>query len=113
MVLHHIKDLDFTFREIKRILKKGGYFLIKEHNAISKADCMLYDIEHAVYEIVDKKVPNYDFRKEEYSHYRSWVEWNIILKRYGFVEVKRGVISYSIFSQTIAGGYFFALYKKL
>lgn len=99
MVFHHITDdetLDFTLREIVRVLKPGACFMLKEHNCMSVIDCMLSDIEHCMYEIVFNKIPNYEFRKENYSRYFSWVEWDIILKKYGFVKNKMTSMDYSV-----------------
>ena len=113
MVLHHITDdkvLEFTLNQIKRILKHGGYFLIKEHNAMSASDKMLADIEHCMYEIVYNKVPNYKFRKAKYSRYFSWIEWDIILKRFGFTKVEMHGMDYSINNQINASKHYFALY---
>lgn len=116
MVLHHItddKDLDFTLIELKRVLKKGGYLLIKEHNCISVSDKLLSDVEHCMYEIVNTKTPNYDFRTVNYSRYFSWVEWDIILRRYGLIKIEMSHMPYSIYDKINASKHYFALYRSL
>ena len=49
MVLHHVKNYDFTLNEIIRILKINGLLIIVEHDAFTYADYMLNDIEHGFY----------------------------------------------------------------
>ena len=43
--LHHVVDLDFTLRQLNRIIKKDGYLAIEEHDCID-VDKMLADLEH-------------------------------------------------------------------
>lgn len=112
MVLHHITDdesLHFTLQEIVRVLKNGGYFLIKEHNCMNVIDCMLSDIEHCMYELVNKK-PNYKFRHEKYSRYFNWIELDIILAKYGFEKVKMDSVDYSVSGKINASKHFILLY---
>lgn len=63
MVLHHVDNIDFTFKEISRILKKDGVLVVIEHDAFTYADYMLADIEHAFY----INVFNEDSTLEEFS----------------------------------------------
>lgn len=113
MVLHHINDLDFTLRQINRILKIGGYFYIKEHDNCSSVETMLHDIEHCVYEIVYKPQPNFDFRFENYATYYNWLEWDIITERYGFEYKKSGDINYSVYARVTSTNHFYAIYQKV
>lgn len=76
MVLHHVKDLDFTLKEIQRVLKKGGVLCIIDHDCFDKIDIMLCDIEHLLY----TEVYNYDKRdknksKKEISGYTKYFNW--------------------------------------
>lgn len=82
MVLHHVKDLDFVFRELNRILEMGGYLYITEHNVTNFIDKMLCDIEHSIYGIVYDR--NKDYWKQMYSNYYNTYEWDLILTHYGF-----------------------------
>ena len=83
MVLHHVENLDLMMKEINRIMPIGGYFLFREHDAITYADYMLCDIEHMLYNIIkhnkDEKAFN-DFYAKYYDKY----EWQMILHKYGF-----------------------------
>jgi ubiquinone/menaquinone biosynthesis C-methylase UbiE len=57
--------------EAKRVLKKNGYLLIREHNGIKKIHPII-DFEHLLYE---KIVP------EEYiGNYKSYIEWEKLIK---------------------------------
>ena len=115
MVLHHITDekvLDFTLQQVNRVVKLGGYFLLKEHNCMNVSDFMINDIEHCMYELVYNKIANYDFRKINYSHYYSWVEWDIIMKKYGFEKVKMFNVDYSVSNKINASKHWMGLYKK-
>jgi SAM-dependent methyltransferase len=114
MVLHHVKDLDFTFREINRVTKLNKYFILVDHNNFTSIDYMLTDIEHAMYEIVYKKgKPNYNFSKGDYMKYYSWVEWSILLERYGFKLITHGDITNSITSNINATLPFYGIYMKV
>jgi len=45
MVAHHVKNLELFFSEIHRILKKGKYFVLSDHNSFNDLDKMLCDSE--------------------------------------------------------------------
>jgi SAM-dependent methyltransferase len=49
MVLHHIPDLSTTISEIYRILKPGGYFVIREHDCNPEELATVLDIIHGLY----------------------------------------------------------------
>lgn len=114
MVLHHVQNIEFTLKEINRITKMGGYFLIKEHDCIGVIDQMYADVEHAMWEIVWRKEPNYGFRFPEYARYFPWFEWDILLKRYGFERVEDEQYFFnSIHANVSTAKHYFALYKKM
>lgn len=114
MVLHHVQNIEFTLKEINRITKMGGYFLIKEHDSSGVIDQMYDDIEHAMWEIVWRKTPNWDFRFAQYARYFSWFEWNIILRKYGFEQVENEQYFFnSIYANVGMAKHYFALYKKV
>lgn len=113
MVLHHVKDLDFTLREINRVLKKDGYFFIKEHDCFNCIDEMLTDIEHTMYNYVYAKKEKDNFRETYYAKYYNWVYWDIIMHRYGFQFEIGDYISSSINFSVGATREFYGLYKKI
>lgn len=98
MVLHHISNIDFTFNEIKRILKKNGVLIIIDHDAFTYVDYMIADIEHAFYinvfdenprldeysKISKSKNKNKNIESLEIVKYYDWLETDNLLKNYGF-----------------------------
>ncbi len=69
--IHHIEKekLKYRIKDIIRILKKEGIFIIVEHNIITKEDAILADIEHGIYEITINK--NINFYKEHKTNYMN------------------------------------------
>jgi len=53
-VLHHVDDAELgrTIKDLHKILKKGGIFIIREHDCDNNLTRLLIDIEHTVYESV-------------------------------------------------------------
>lgn len=73
MVLHHIPPINRLklIRDIYRVLKKGGYLIIKEHNSMNRYDEHLIDVEHAIYEMVIPEKINSNFLKKYKAYYFS------------------------------------------
>lgn len=113
MVAHHVKNLDLFFKEINRILKKGKYFILMEHNNFTRLDDMLADIEHSMYEIVEQEKANYDFKKKEYTQYYDWVTWSIIAQKYNLQFIKQGEIKSTITSSLMPTSSCYILFKKI
>lgn len=83
MVLHHVKYLDFIINEAKRVLKKGGILVIREHDCISKVYGKIIDCEHYLYSYLNDL--KHDHTKNKiYGSYRSMQDWNSYLKSKGF-----------------------------
>lgn len=113
MVLHHVENLDFTLKEINRITKKNGFFLIQEHDAMNIIDKMIIDIEHSMYPLVYSNEYNTDFRKDYYAYYFNKYELDIILARYGFECVEKDYFYYSINNKINNNRSYWAIYKKI
>ena len=127
MVIHHIKNIDFTLNEIKRILKKDGLLILIDHDSFTYIDYMLCDIEHGLY----MNVFNEDSFAEEYtkqghkSHkplndlgfikYRDWVEFDNLISKYGFQYERFHLFSehiyYDVAPTRITAGYYSLKYK--
>ncbi len=100
MVLHHVQNIDFTLKEIKRILKNKGLLVIIEHDSFTYADYMLNDIEHGFYinvfktNTLDESYLNLTSKNKKkdvlgVSKYYSWPELGHIILLYDF-EYKMG-----------------------
>ena len=114
MVLHHVENLDFTLKEINRITKTDGFFLIQEHDAMNIIDKMIIDIEHSMYPYVYSSDDNStNFRKKYYAYYFNKYELDIILSRYGFECVDKDYFYYSINNKINNNRSYWAIYKKI
>lgn len=111
MVLHHVNKLDVLLKEINRITIDGGYFVIKEHDAMTYADHMLTDIEHGIYEI--SIVGNKKYFNDYYNRYRDKFEWEIIISRYGFKMIDIGYDFGNVLNEISPTRYFYAIFKKI
>lgn len=68
MVLHHVEQLDKLLNEINRIIKPGGYFLIKEHNVFSECINWLVYIEHMMYDVLEYGIKYEQFVKTYFQY---------------------------------------------
>jgi len=91
--LHHMidKTIDNLMLNIKRILKKNGLIIIKEHNCITSEDKILINWEHHLYHILMSKNLNEDNLKkyldQSIFNYKSIDEYNNIFSKYNFQSV--------------------------
>lgn len=77
MTLHHIPVVDSAIKEIIRVLKPGGWLLIKEHDCWNPIDCMLVDIEHCVHMILSGELkPGQLLPADYFIAYRNHDEYN-------------------------------------
>ena len=111
MVLHHIKNLNFSLQEIKRILQPGGYLFITEHDAFTYADHMLIDIEHALYMEVFTKKPEKDALKKYYGKYFDKLEWIYLLHLFGLEYKSSGYVSRTINFELQPTREFYAIFQ--
>ena len=98
MCAHHFTDASKMFREAKRVLKKGGVLIIREHNvtddphdtsAVQKK--IFLDIVHSLYEccFADETTPEnfakrYNDDPDKFARYRNILQWKEIAKSAGF-----------------------------
>jgi len=88
-VLHHIRNFEYTVKELYRILKEDGLLLIREHDCINDTVATLIDIEHSLFEISGKNDVDYSYLQQYYAHYFSKKELYILLQSVGFVQVEK------------------------
>lgn len=82
LTLHHIPNnkLNPFIKEIRRILKPSGSFILIEHNALTDYDKTLISIQHLLYSaLYDKKE---DFiENPDYMECYNMYEWNYIMNK--------------------------------
>jgi SAM-dependent methyltransferase len=75
--LHHTRNLESMIKELHRIMKPGGYLIIREHDCWNAFDAMLVDIEHAIF--MHHNNENFD---EYYITYKNYFGWDLVLNKY-------------------------------
>ncbi len=123
-VIHHINNIDFILKEVKRLLKKNGLFLLIDHDIISFADYMLTDIEHGLFiNIYNKqtnkeKITNEEETKNKKSNddimivrYYDWVEMNYLMEKYKFTYLEGDILSNNINKRVRATRAFYSFYQ--
>ncbi len=119
MVLHHVKDVEFLFKEITRILKKNGLLIILEHDSFTYADYMLNDIEHGFYmNVFIEQSPIEEFSKKHksknklgYVKYTDWIELDNLLYKYNLKYVAADIFSESVYYSITPSRTFSVIYK--
>ena len=119
MVLHHVKDAEFLFKEITRMLKKNGLLIILEHDSFTYADYMLNDIEHGFYmnvfngnsPIEEFSTKNKSKNKLGFVKYTDWVELDNLLDRYNLEYVSANNFSDSVYYSVTPSRTFWVIYK--
>ena len=80
--LHHWKDIKIRINDIKKLLRKNGLFVLVEHDALTKNDHMLIDIEHGIYEVAINQ--NLMFYDQYYAKYFNFIELKMMFEKEGF-----------------------------
>jgi ubiquinone/menaquinone biosynthesis C-methylase UbiE len=83
-VLHHIRKVELTLKELYRILKKGAILLIREHECDNEQTSLLIDIEHSLFEISGKINVDYSYLEHYFAHYFTKEELYNLLIETGF-----------------------------
>ena len=52
MVFHHVRRLETTLSELRRIISNQGALVIREHNCVTPSDGAFLDITHGLYSLV-------------------------------------------------------------
>jgi SAM-dependent methyltransferase len=86
MGLHHLKQADLPkfLTIVHRILRPGGVFLFREHDAVPSLIPML-DIAHSVFNVVTGV--SFEDEKAEIRAFRPVEEWREIVRNAGFVDM--------------------------
>ena len=99
-VLHHVseKDIEKLMENIAKAVRKGGFFVIREHDVKKEEQELIQviDIEHVIYSYLggEKTLKEYKEENPEHSgNYYSQKEWDEFIEKYGFAKVKNFTLS--------------------
>lgn len=107
MVLHHIENIPQTLIEFKRILKKNGIIIIREHHCENIYEAVFLDIVHGLYSLsLSDPIEDKNFIKNYKAWYKTREEWNDIMSIYGFgININATNKSFSLYSDAIGSIY--------
>jgi ubiquinone/menaquinone biosynthesis C-methylase UbiE len=111
-VLHHVKELDVIFNELKRVIKPNGTLIIIDHNVIDNSEYLLMDIEHLLFAIVYDKKDDY-IKNPQYAKYYNYMEWDYILSTYNFKYVLGQFLFESVVNNIRYDNPFYGYYKNI
>jgi len=81
MSLHHIETIELTLKEVNRLLKPGGVFIIREHDLFTPELEIVLDVMHGLYTRVWSNPPEqYSFCDNFFAQYRSKNEWTQMIE---------------------------------
>lgn len=118
MSLHHIKNRDDILKQIHRILKPNGLFIIREHNCISKGLSLVLDTIHGFYSMVWANPREMsDFQTEYFANYTRSDDLTKIIESKGFSELYNN--RFNEYPRFYHGkvinplNYYYAVYRKI
>jgi ubiquinone/menaquinone biosynthesis C-methylase UbiE len=105
--LHHVQNIHLLMNELRRVIKKDGIIIIREHDCGNKYDARMIDLEHMMYDIVFENKTYEESVKEYYALYFSSDDFDELFKYYDFKLVKH-LNAYSKSNET---KYYYGVYK--
>ncbi len=116
LTMHHIPNLTKALNEIKRVMKPNGILLIIEHDALTKYDHLLIEIQHMLYGYTyDKKNPEWKnyIENRQTQRYMNIMEWTFILEKFKFDYLQGNVIFNDLSHQLAFDNQFYGFYKNI
>ena len=108
MVLHHVKDIDVTLKEFRRIISDNGIIVVREHDCRNTSFSTFLDILHGLYSVVwSEPMEDPDFVNTYEAYYKSYETWDKLFRIYGFQKIyfdyKKSVINayYAVYTPII------------
>jgi ubiquinone/menaquinone biosynthesis C-methylase UbiE len=105
MTGHHLSDPERMIPEIRRVMKKTGFLVMRDHNAVTDKEKLFLDIVHCLYACVFSDETKPEDCNGKYATYRSTSEFLEMFNKFGFkclkVYQKNDMFSsfYSLFVQ--------------
>ena len=110
--LHHVEKLPDFLKEISRILKKGGLFLLIEHDVYSDYDILIINIQHLLYSSLYDKKQNF-LNHPDYVYLYNQYEWSYLLKQVNLQHVYSAPILINNLYMPRYDNRFFGFYQKI
>lgn len=112
LTLHHVPNLLDFIKEIHRVLKKNGLFILIEHCVYTKYDKALIDIQHLLFGMLYDKREDY-IEKSDYIQCFNKYQWNYIIENLGFQAITTQPLSYGNEFNVSYDNIYFTIYKKI
>jgi SAM-dependent methyltransferase len=109
--LHHIDDLNNFIKEINRIIKPGGYFLLIDHSVYNDYDRLFINIQHMLYSVFYDKRKNY-IENPDFIYCYNMYEWNYIITKNNFYLKKEDILSFGKEYSLNYDNIFYGFYQK-
>jgi 2-polyprenyl-3-methyl-5-hydroxy-6-metoxy-1,4-benzoquinol methylase len=87
--LHHVQNLTIFLKEVVRIIKKNGVFLLIEHDIYTDYDKIIINIQHMLYSALYDNKKNY-IENPDYIYLLNKYEWSFLLQKYGLELIQSG-----------------------
>jgi ubiquinone/menaquinone biosynthesis C-methylase UbiE len=113
LTLHHIENLDNFIKEIYRILKNNGVFILIEHCVYTDNDRIIINIQHMLYSALYDKQINY-LENPVYMKCYNDYEWNYIMNKNNFIFLTKNILNFGneYLLKYKYDNIFYAFYKK-
>lgn len=103
--LYQIPNLTEMMKEIKRVLKPNGIFILVDYDVQDKIDSMILDIDMIFHQYLKEKNMNY-LENPLQTRYMNYMEWDFILNKFFMKYLKAGTLF-------LSGTYHYFEYKYL
>jgi ubiquinone/menaquinone biosynthesis C-methylase UbiE len=111
MVLHHVKNINETLNEFRRIISDKGIIVLREHDCTDENFAYFLDILHGLYSLVwSEPMEDPNFVNTYEAYYKNFQEWDKIFWKFGFKKIyfnyKKSVINayYAVYTPNILEG---------
>lgn len=88
MVLHHVERPADLIKEFNRVMRKSSIIIIKEHNSYDPLLDNLIELEHMLYETIERNVSYEKFKEDYYQGLFDKDQLNQLMSDCGFSRLK-------------------------